>query len=178
MIILHSLKLCPFFNSQAIDSIHQVGLYCLALVPANTLPKTPLGGIHICETKQNFLEGNLHPCNILMCPHTCVTNLPKPRQKQPGSRISSCSTISYRDISEILHVVVCVVVDTLFSDPFSGCRTCFDAGRQLGGREAGRPGYRQRAGCIGRPGSDPKGADQHTDPQPHKGLNNDQSFFL
>uniref|UniRef100_A0A8C7L5P0 Disco-interacting protein 2 homolog Ba n=1 Tax=Oncorhynchus kisutch TaxID=8019 RepID=A0A8C7L5P0_ONCKI len=68
---------------QAIDSIHQVGLYCLALVPANTLPKTPLGGIHISETKQNFLEGNLHPCNILLCPHTCVTNLPKPRQKQP-----------------------------------------------------------------------------------------------
>ncbi|XP_031700491.1 disco-interacting protein 2 homolog B-A isoform X3 [Anarrhichthys ocellatus] len=67
---------------QAIDSIHQVGLYCLALVPANTLPKTPLGGIHICETKQNFLEGNLHPCNILLCPHTCVTNMPKPRQKQ------------------------------------------------------------------------------------------------
>uniref|UniRef100_A0A7N5ZPW0 DMAP1-binding domain-containing protein n=1 Tax=Anabas testudineus TaxID=64144 RepID=A0A7N5ZPW0_ANATE len=69
---------------QAIDSIHQVGLYCLALVPANTLPKTPLGGIHISDTKQSFLDGNLHPCNILMCPHTCVTNLPKPRQKQPG----------------------------------------------------------------------------------------------
>uniref|UniRef100_A0A8C1QAG7 Disco-interacting protein 2 homolog Ba n=1 Tax=Cyprinus carpio TaxID=7962 RepID=A0A8C1QAG7_CYPCA len=68
---------------QAIDSIHQVGLYCLALVPANTLPKTHLGGIHISETKQHFLEGSLHPCNILMCPHTCVTNLPKPRQKQP-----------------------------------------------------------------------------------------------
>uniref|UniRef100_A0A671QPS1 Disco-interacting protein 2 homolog B-A n=1 Tax=Sinocyclocheilus anshuiensis TaxID=1608454 RepID=A0A671QPS1_9TELE len=68
---------------QAIDSIHQVGLYCLALVPANTLPKTPLGGIHVSETKQHFLEGSLHPCNILMCPHTCVTNLPKPRQKQP-----------------------------------------------------------------------------------------------
>ncbi|XP_051780981.1 disco-interacting protein 2 homolog B-A isoform X2 [Erpetoichthys calabaricus] len=68
---------------QAIDSIHQVGLYCLALVPANTLPKTPLGGIHIAQTKQHFLDGNLHPCNILMCPHTCVTNLPKPRQKQP-----------------------------------------------------------------------------------------------
>uniref|UniRef100_A0A8C8ML61 DMAP1-binding domain-containing protein n=1 Tax=Oncorhynchus tshawytscha TaxID=74940 RepID=A0A8C8ML61_ONCTS len=67
----------------SIYSIHQVGLYCLALVPANTLPKTPLGGIHISETKQNFLEGNLHPCNILLCPHTCVTNLPKPRQKQP-----------------------------------------------------------------------------------------------
>ncbi|KAG5836473.1 hypothetical protein ANANG_G00255170 [Anguilla anguilla] len=68
---------------QAIDSIHQVGLYCLALVPANTLPKTPLGGIHVSETKQHFLDGHLHPCNILMCPHTCVTNLPKPRQKQP-----------------------------------------------------------------------------------------------
>uniref|UniRef100_A0A8C2XI17 Disco-interacting protein 2 homolog Bb n=1 Tax=Cyclopterus lumpus TaxID=8103 RepID=A0A8C2XI17_CYCLU len=68
---------------QAIDSIHQVGLYCLALVPANTLPKTPLGGIHTSDTKQFFLDGNLHPCNILMCPHTCVTNLPKPRQKQP-----------------------------------------------------------------------------------------------
>uniref|UniRef100_A0A3P8URK7 Disco-interacting protein 2 homolog Bb n=1 Tax=Cynoglossus semilaevis TaxID=244447 RepID=A0A3P8URK7_CYNSE len=68
---------------QAIDSIHQVGLYCLALVPANTLPKTPLGGIHISDTKHFFLDGSLHPCNILMCPHTCVTNLPKPRQKQP-----------------------------------------------------------------------------------------------
>lgn len=69
---------------QAIDSIHQVGVYCLALVPANTLPKAPLGGIHVSETKQRFLEGMLHPCNVLMCPHTCVTNLPKPRQKQPG----------------------------------------------------------------------------------------------
>ncbi|XP_045908517.1 disco-interacting protein 2 homolog C isoform X4 [Micropterus dolomieu] len=68
---------------QAIDSIHQVGVYCLALVPSNTLPKTPLGGIHLSETKQLFLEGSLHPCNVLMCPHTCVTNLPKPRQKQP-----------------------------------------------------------------------------------------------
>lgn len=70
---------------QAIDTIHQVGLYCLALVPANTLPKTPLGGIHVSETKHCFVEGSLHPCNILMCPHTCVTNLPKPRQKQPGT---------------------------------------------------------------------------------------------
>ncbi|KTG19117.1 hypothetical protein cypCar_00021052, partial [Cyprinus carpio] len=68
---------------QAIDGIHQVGVYCLALVPANTLPKTPLGGIHLSETKQLFLEGALHPCSILMCPHSCITNLPKPRQKQP-----------------------------------------------------------------------------------------------
>lgn len=77
--------LCSSSSFQAIDSIHQVGVYCLALVPANTLPKAPLGGIHISETKQRFLEGALHPCNVLMCPHTCVTNLPKPRQKQPGS---------------------------------------------------------------------------------------------
>ena len=27
-----------------------------------------------------FLEGSLHPVNVLMCPHTCVTNLPKPRE--------------------------------------------------------------------------------------------------
>lgn len=77
---------------KAIDSIHQVGVYCLALVPANTLPKAPLGGIHISETKQRFLEGALHPCNVLMCPHTCVTNLPKPRQKQPGEETRVCAT--------------------------------------------------------------------------------------
>ncbi|XP_045464805.1 disco-interacting protein 2 isoform X3 [Harmonia axyridis] len=65
---------------QAVDSIHQVGIYCLALVPPNYLPKTPLGGIHLSETKRRFLEGTLHPANVLMCPHTCVTNLPKPRE--------------------------------------------------------------------------------------------------
>ncbi|CAG9855710.1 unnamed protein product [Phyllotreta striolata] len=65
---------------QAVDSIHQVGIYCLALVPPNYLPKTPLGGIHLSETKRRFMDGNLHPANVLMCPHTCVTNLPKPRE--------------------------------------------------------------------------------------------------
>ncbi|XP_017774961.1 PREDICTED: disco-interacting protein 2 isoform X2 [Nicrophorus vespilloides] len=65
---------------QAVDSIHQVGIYCLALVPPNHLPKTPLGGIHLSETKRRFLEGTLHPANVLLCPHTCVTNLPKPRE--------------------------------------------------------------------------------------------------
>lgn len=68
---------------QAVDSIHQVGIFCLALVPPNYLPKTPLGGIHLSETKRRFLEGNLHPANVLMCPHTCVTNLPKPREVHP-----------------------------------------------------------------------------------------------
>ncbi|KAI1286480.1 Disco-interacting protein 2 [Halotydeus destructor] len=68
---------------QAVDSIHQVGIYCLALVPPNYLPKTPLGGIHLAEVKRRFLEGSLHPANVLMCPHTCVTNLPKPREAHP-----------------------------------------------------------------------------------------------
>ena len=68
---------------QAVDSIHQVGLYCLALVPHNQLPKTPLGGIHLSETRRRFIDGCLHPANVLMCPHTCVTNLPKPREQHP-----------------------------------------------------------------------------------------------
>lgn len=69
---------------QAVDSIHQVGIYCLALVPPNHLPKTPLGGIHLCEARRRFMEGSLHPANVLMCPHTCVTNLPKPRDLHQG----------------------------------------------------------------------------------------------
>ncbi|CAD6200008.1 unnamed protein product [Caenorhabditis auriculariae] len=67
---------------QAIDTIHQVGIYCLALVAANQLPKTPLGGIHVSETRQRFENGDLHPCTLLMCPHSCVLNLPKPRERQ------------------------------------------------------------------------------------------------
>lgn len=74
---------------QAVDSIHQVGIYCLALVPPNYLPKTPLGGIHLSETKRRFLEGALHPANVLMCPHTCVTNLPKPREVHSGKLMFS-----------------------------------------------------------------------------------------
>lgn len=48
--------------------------------------QTPLGGIHLPETKKKFLEGSLHPANVLMCPHTCVTNLPKPREHRPGKK--------------------------------------------------------------------------------------------
>ncbi|XP_076441207.1 disco-interacting protein 2 homolog C-like isoform X3 [Babylonia areolata] len=74
---------------QAVDSIHQVGVYCLALVPPNYLPKTPLGGIHLHETKKKFMDGSLHPANVLMCPHTCVTNLPKPREVHPDIKPSA-----------------------------------------------------------------------------------------
>ena len=91
---------------QAVDSIHQVGLYCLALVPPNYLPKTPLGGIHLSECKRRFLEGTLHPANVLLCPHTCVTNLPKPREVHPGKKaiIFSFYTIV------LLNFKVCVCV--------------------------------------------------------------------
>ncbi|CAB4006128.1 disco-interacting 2-like isoform X1 [Paramuricea clavata] len=70
----------------AIDSIHSVGIYCLCLLRPGGLPKMSTGNIHVFETKQRFLEGSLHPSNVLMCPHSCVTNLPKPRGKhqEPG----------------------------------------------------------------------------------------------
>ena len=104
---------------QAVDSIHNVGLYCLALVPHNHLPKTPLGGIHLSETKKKFLEGCLHPVNVLMCPHTCVTNLPKPREVHsdvgPASVIvgnlvqgNRLAAASGRDIGEITRFVSCL----------------------------------------------------------------------
>ncbi|XP_067935039.1 disco-interacting protein 2 homolog C-like isoform X2 [Watersipora subatra] len=69
---------------QAVDTIHQVGIYCLALVPPNYLPRSALGGIHIHETMKKLQEGNLHPANVLMCPHTCVLNLPQPREDTPS----------------------------------------------------------------------------------------------
>lgn len=70
----------------AVDTVHSVGVYCLCLVPPNGLPKSSSGRICTEETRIRFLEGSLHPVNVLMCPHTTVTNLPKPRQKyqEPG----------------------------------------------------------------------------------------------
>ncbi|KAI6179395.1 Dip2a protein [Aphelenchoides besseyi] len=66
----------------AIDSIHQVGVYCIALVSQNHLPKASLGGIYVSEVRQRFLEGRLHPTTLLMAPQSCVINLPKPRTEQ------------------------------------------------------------------------------------------------
>jgi len=70
----------------AVDGIHGVGIYCLCLVAPDGLPRYSSGVISVHETKAKFLEGSLHPVNVLMCPHTTVTNLPKPRQKfsEPG----------------------------------------------------------------------------------------------
>nr|CAB3238033.1 disco-interacting protein 2 homolog C [Phallusia mammillata] len=66
---------------QAVEGIHNVGVYCLSLLAPNGLPRTPLGGVHLSETRSRFLDGDLRPRNILMSPHQCVVNLPKPRQK-------------------------------------------------------------------------------------------------
>ena len=63
------------------DTVHGVGVYCLSLVSPNGIPRNPLGGIHLTETRCRFLEGNLKPRNILMSPHQCILNLPKPRTK-------------------------------------------------------------------------------------------------
>lgn len=93
---------------QAVDSIHQVGIYCLALVPPNHLPKTPLGGINLCEARRRFLEGTLHPANVLMCPHTCVTNLPKPREIHQGKLKTSTSFQSSLK-SEIQNIIISLV---------------------------------------------------------------------
>lgn len=76
---------------QAVDSIHQVGIYCLALVPPNYLPRSALGGIHIYDTMKKLQDGTLHPANVLMCPHTCVVNLP-----QVGAKCSLSSFILYQ----------------------------------------------------------------------------------
>uniref|UniRef100_A0A1I8B4H9 AMP-dependent synthetase/ligase domain-containing protein n=1 Tax=Meloidogyne hapla TaxID=6305 RepID=A0A1I8B4H9_MELHA len=67
---------------QAIDSVHnQLGIYCICLVLPNQLPKTPLGGIHVTETRQRFIDACLHPTTLLMCPQHCVLNLPRPREQ-------------------------------------------------------------------------------------------------
>lgn len=49
---------------QAVDSIHQVGIYCLVLVNPNCLPKTPLGGIHLSEVlKSIILKWSMYSCS-------------------------------------------------------------------------------------------------------------------
>jgi hypothetical protein len=67
---------------QAVDTIHNVGLYCIALVPPNHLPKASLGGVSVPEVRKKFIDGALHPTTLLMCPQSCVLNLPKPREQQ------------------------------------------------------------------------------------------------
>ena len=63
----------------AVESIHGVNLYGLVLVGSHSLPRGANGLVQVHETKQNFVEGTLHPVNLLMCPSQCVTNLPVPK---------------------------------------------------------------------------------------------------
>ena len=48
------------------------------------------------ETRKRFNDGYLHPVNILMCPFTCVTNLPKPREHRPGMLSARVSVDDFR----------------------------------------------------------------------------------
>ncbi|VDK81867.1 unnamed protein product [Dibothriocephalus latus] len=72
---------------QAVDSIHQVSLYALALVPQNSLSRTPFGGINIHEVRRLFSEGYLNPLMLLLCPHSAIQNLPQPRSLPPTNLV-------------------------------------------------------------------------------------------
>ena len=63
----------------AVESIHGVNIYGIVLTSAGRLPRGANGLVQVHETKQHFLEGLLHPVNLLMCPHQCITNLPQPK---------------------------------------------------------------------------------------------------
>lgn len=98
-----------------------------------------------------------------MCPHTCVTNLPKPRQKQPGQRLHYLKRIMIK-MGNLGHdsIKSCCWHQMIGTVGLcSGCRSCFDAGWQLGGWKAHRPSYRPRVGGGGGPGPDPKGTFFH-----------------
>jgi len=63
------------------------------------------------ETRKKFLDGSLHPANVLMCPHTCVTNLPKPRQHHSGIHThcfsDASARIGYVDVLHMLILALC-----------------------------------------------------------------------
>ena len=63
----------------AVESIHGVNLYGIVLVAPGRLPRGANGLVQVHETKQHFVEGSLHPVNLLMCPYQCITNLPLPK---------------------------------------------------------------------------------------------------
>lgn len=63
----------------AVESIHGVNLYGIALVGNGQLPRGAGGMVQVHEARQRFIEGSLHPVNMLMCPYQCVTNLPVPK---------------------------------------------------------------------------------------------------
>ncbi|VDD74047.1 unnamed protein product [Mesocestoides corti] len=78
---------------QAVDSIHQVSVYALALVSQNQLPRTPFGGIHVHEVRRLFSNGQLHPIMLLLCPHSAIQNLPQPRTQPPTSLVGASAML-------------------------------------------------------------------------------------
>ncbi|XP_019861409.1 PREDICTED: disco-interacting protein 2 homolog C-like [Amphimedon queenslandica] len=75
----------------AAESIHGIYLYGIVLVGHGKLPKYPDGTVHVQDTRAKFMEGSLHPVNLLMCPYQCINNLPVP--KSPPPNISGAAQI-------------------------------------------------------------------------------------
>jgi acyl-CoA synthetase (AMP-forming)/AMP-acid ligase II len=66
----------------AVETIHSVQVYALVLMIPNSMPMTHHKTPNVLECKQRFLEGSLHPVNLLMSPHQAITNLPPPRSRE------------------------------------------------------------------------------------------------
>eukprot|EP00118_Oscarella_pearsei_P010627 m.66278 g.66278 ORF g.66278 m.66278 type:complete len:1520 (+) comp35377_c0_seq1:125-4684(+) len=69
----------------AVETIHNLHLYALVLLGPNTMPLTHHKVPNVLECKQRFTDGSLHPVNLLMSPHQCVTNLPQPKSREAVS---------------------------------------------------------------------------------------------
>uniref|UniRef100_UPI00358FAC1C disco-interacting protein 2 homolog C-like n=1 Tax=Myxine glutinosa TaxID=7769 RepID=UPI00358FAC1C len=74
---------------QAVETIHQLNLYSVMLVPADSLPRFPLGVMDVSEVRRRFTEGSLHPSAVLMCPHSSITNLPQARERRSDVGMAS-----------------------------------------------------------------------------------------
>uniref|UniRef100_A0A8C4QYM6 Uncharacterized protein n=1 Tax=Eptatretus burgeri TaxID=7764 RepID=A0A8C4QYM6_EPTBU len=74
---------------QAVETIHQLNLYSVMLVPADSLPRFPLGIMDVSEIRRRFIEGSLHPSAVLMCPHSSITNLPQARERRQDVGMAS-----------------------------------------------------------------------------------------
>jgi len=79
------------------------------------------------------MEGTLHPANVLMCPHTCITNLPKPREVHPdvGNKSKPLKLLkAYFQINMFLGPASVIVGNLV-----QGNRLASATGRDVGGLE-------------------------------------------
>ncbi|XP_062518678.1 disco-interacting protein 2 homolog C-like [Corticium candelabrum] len=65
----------------AVETIHNIHVYALVLMMPNSMPMTHRNIPNVLDCKQRFIDGSLHPVNLLMSPHQAITNLPQPRQR-------------------------------------------------------------------------------------------------